>query len=110
MKRIICVTVVMWAWNNAIAEYRTELKNDAPDYYAYSYEVSSNGKIIEDSVCSEYSGPAWKGCRRYAQWEFSVKCWERGYDLRHTTGKVRQRIKKERDFFCDAKRRVTPLS
>lgn len=109
MKRILLLTAAICASASAVADYKTELEKNRPDYYGYSYKVNSNGRIIENSVCSEYSGHDWKGCRRYAQWEFAVKCWERGYDLRHATGDVRRRIQKERDFFCDAKRRVTPL-
>lgn len=87
----------------------TELANDPPESYPFSYQTASNGRIVEKSVCKEYSGLDWKGCRRYAQWSFAVKCWNLGYELKHKTRSVRQKIRKERKFFCDAKRRVTAL-
>lgn len=87
----------------------TELAKNPPEAYRFSYQTASNGRILEKSVCKEYSGLDWKGCRRYAQWHFAVQCWDLGYDIKHTTGSVRQEMRKEKDFFCDAKRRVTPL-
>ncbi len=87
----------------------TELANNAPESYRFSYKTASNGRIVEKSVCEEYSGLDWKGCRRYAQWHFAVKCWNLGYDVKHKTGAVRQNMNKEKEFFCDAKRRITSL-
>lgn len=87
----------------------TELANNPPKEYRFSYQTGSNNRVIEKSVCKEYSGLDWKGCRRYAQWYFAVKCWNLGYDLKHMTGSVRQKMRKEQDFFCDAKRRVNAL-
>jgi ABC-type dipeptide/oligopeptide/nickel transport system permease component len=87
----------------------TELANNPPEAYRFSYQTGSNNRVIEKSVCKEYSGLEWKGCRRYAQWHFAVKCWNLGYDLKHKSGSVRQKMMKKRDFFCDAKRRVTAL-
>jgi len=81
---------------------------DAPEYYSYSYQ-SKNGRIIEKSVCREYSGLDWKECRRFAQYQFKEKCWELGYEMKHKNGNTLRRIKKERAFFCDAKGKVTPL-
>ncbi|WP_166260101.1 hypothetical protein [Marinobacter salicampi] len=87
----------------------TELENDPPEHYRFSYQTANNGRVVENSVCKEYSGLDWKGCRRYAQWHFAVKCWNLGYDIKHQNGAVRQKMLKEIDFFCDAKRRVTPM-
>ena len=87
----------------------TELANNPPPAYGFSYQTANNGRIVEKSVCNQYSGLDWKGCRRYAQWHFAVKCWDLGYSIKHQGGAVRQKMKKEMDFFCDAKRRVTTL-
>lgn len=87
----------------------TELAKNPPEAYRFSYQTASNGRIVSSSVCKEYSGLDWKGCRRYAQWRFAVKCWQLGYDIKHQTGAVRRRMEKQKEFFCDAKRRVTPL-
>ncbi|WP_166263868.1 hypothetical protein [Marinobacter caseinilyticus] len=87
----------------------TKLADDPPEFYRFSYQTANNGRIVENSVCKKYSGLDWKGCRRYAQWHFAVQCWDLGYDIKHQTGSVRQKMKKEKEFFCDAKRRVTPL-
>lgn len=87
----------------------TELAKNPPEAYRFSYQTASNGRVVPSSVCKEYSGLDWKGCRRYAQWHFAVQCWQLGYDLKNTTGSVRRKMKNQQDFFCDAKRRVTPL-
>ena len=110
MKRTALVLVFATAlFNSHPVNAGTELANNPPKAYGFSYQTASNGRIVENSVCKEYGGLDWKGCRRYAQWKFSVQCWNLGYDIKHSSGPSRQKIKQQLDFFCDAKRRVTPL-
>ena len=83
--------------------------NDQPKNYQFSYKIKNNEKIDESSVCHQYGGIEWKECRRYAQWVFSEKCWNLRYKIKHTTGDLRRQIRKEIEFYCDAKKVVTPL-
>lgn len=82
---------------------------DAPDYYRFTYDVDDRGRIVEDSVCVEYGGADWKKCRRYAQWFFNEKCWDRRLEMRRTSREAKERVEREMRFYCDAKSRVTPL-
>ncbi|MCR9190451.1 MAG: hypothetical protein NXH96_16900 [Alteromonadaceae bacterium] len=110
MKRIVTGLVfATLTFCSASTNAGTELENNPPESYHFNYKIGNNGRIIEKTVCAQYSGLDWKGCRRYAQWRFAVNCWNLGYDLKHSTGSVRTRMMKEKEFFCDAKRRVTPL-
>lgn len=106
MKRILGVMLILISFAG-VAEARSKI-DDAPEWYAFDYEIKNN-KIIEESVCDRYGGSDWKKCRRHAQHKFSKKCWDLGYELKHMTGKIKRQTMKEREFFCDAKSRVTPL-
>jgi|SRR5690606_213148 len=109
MKRIIFAMATMVLAANVSVVQADSFEKLKPDYYKFNYKYQ-NYRIIDKTVCDQYSGLDWKGCRRYANWFFSKKCWEYGYELRHTSGKVRQEIQKKQQMFCHAKQYITPLS
>lgn len=111
MQRIVFALLALTLAIGADASNRHEdrFEKMKPDYYKFDYKYK-NWRIIDNTVCDRYSGLEWKGCRRYANWFFSKKCWEYGYELRHKTGDVRRKLMKKKEMFCHAKRYITPLS
>ncbi len=108
MKRIIFAVVALALVAGATTAQAERFQKLKPDYYKFNYKYK-NWRIIDSSVCNQYTGLEWKGCRRYANWYFSKKCWEHGYELRHASGDVRQKIMKKRQMYCHAKQYITPL-
>lgn len=108
MKRMVFAVLVLAILGVGTTAHAERFEKMKPEYYKFDYRYK-NWRIIENSVCDQYSGLDWKGCRRYANWFFSKKCWEYRYELRHKSGSVRQKLMKQKEMFCHAKRTITPL-
>ena len=83
-------------------------ESEPPEYYRFQYDVDGSGNVIARSVCTQYGGIERKNCRRYAQWTFAKKCWELGYQEKHSQGNLRQTIRRDMDIYCRASKSVRP--
>ena len=108
MKRIALAAIALAIMAGPTTAHAERFQKLKPDYYKFNYKYKS-WRIIESSVCNQYTGLEWKGCRRYANWYFSKKCWDYGYELRHASGNARQQIMKKREMYCHAKQYITPI-